>query len=47
MLNDREILATLTPFPAALEEAAGRLIGAANTAGGKDNVSVVLVRYTG
>jgi protein phosphatase len=47
MLSDREILATLTPFPPALEEAAARLIDAANAAGGKDNVSVVLARYRG
>ena len=36
----------LTPMPASLEEAATRLIDAANEAGGKDNVSVVLVRFT-
>jgi serine/threonine protein phosphatase PrpC len=46
MLNDAEILRQLTPMPASLEEAAGRLIDAANEAGGKDNVSVVLLRYT-
>jgi protein phosphatase len=46
MLNDADILAALTPFPEGLEEAAGRLIDAANEAGGKDNVSVVLLRYT-
>ena len=46
MLSDDQILATLTPVPATLEEAAGKLIDAANEAGGKDNVSVVLLRYT-
>jgi protein phosphatase len=46
MLSDADILAALTPFPEGLEEAAGRLIDAANEAGGKDNVSVVLLRYT-
>jgi protein phosphatase len=44
MLSDDQILATLTPFPPTLEEAAGKLIDAANEAGGKDNVSVVLLR---
>ena len=47
MLNDDKIRAALTPVPAALEQAAARLIKAANDAGGKDNVSVVLIRYTG
>ena len=46
MLSDDQILATLTPLPPTLEEAAGKLIDAANEAGGKDNVSVVLLRYT-
>ena len=46
MLNDEKILQTVTPFPAALQEAAQKLIDAANEAGGKDNVSVVLLRYT-
>jgi len=47
MLHDDQIRQALTPFPATLEDAADRLIRAANDAGGKDNVSVVLVRYTG
>jgi protein phosphatase len=47
MVSDEQILKTLTPFPPTLEEAADWLIKAANDAGGKDNVSVVLVRYTG
>jgi protein phosphatase len=46
MINDEAILAAVTPFPQSLEEAAGKLIAAANDAGGKDNVSVVLMRYT-
>jgi len=46
MMNDDAILGVVTPFPATLEEAAAQLIDAANDAGGKDNVSVVLVRYT-
>jgi protein phosphatase len=46
MINDEAILAAVTPFPATLEEAAAKLIDAANEAGGKDNVSVVLMRYT-
>ncbi|WP_410966444.1 PP2C family protein-serine/threonine phosphatase, partial [Salmonella sp. SAL4449] len=41
MLNDEHIRQALAPVPAALEEAAARLIKAANDAGGKDNVSVV------
>jgi protein phosphatase len=46
MLSDVQIREAMTPFPASLEEAAGKLIDAANEAGGKDNVSVVLLRYT-
>ena len=46
MLTDEQIRAAMTPFPPSLEEAAGKLIDAANEAGGKDNVSVVLLRYT-
>ena len=46
MMNDEAILAVVTPFPDTLEQAALNLIDAANDAGGKDNVSVVLVRYT-
>jgi serine/threonine protein phosphatase PrpC len=44
MIHDNQIQAALNPFPETLEEAAGRLIDAANEAGGKDNVSVVLLR---
>jgi len=46
MIKDEQILAVLHPFPASLEEATANLINAANEAGGKDNVSVILVRYT-
>jgi PPM family protein phosphatase len=46
MLHDDQILKTITPFPESLEDASARLIDAANEAGGKDNVSVVLLRYT-
>jgi protein phosphatase len=46
MITDDEILRLLHPMPASLEKAAGALIDAANEAGGKDNVSVVLLRYT-
>ena len=46
MMNDEQILHVVTPFPESLEKAALKLIDAANDAGGKDNVSVVLVRYT-
>jgi protein phosphatase len=46
MIGDDQILRALTPNPDSLPEAAARLIAAANEAGGKDNVSVVLVRYT-
>jgi protein phosphatase len=46
MINDEQILKVITPFPGTLEEAARKLIDAANEAGGKDNVSVVMLRYT-
>jgi protein phosphatase len=46
MVSDDAILKVLTPVPASLADAAQRLIEAANEAGGKDNVSVVLLRYT-
>jgi PPM family protein phosphatase len=45
MIHDDRILQLLHPAPESLEEAARRLIDAANEAGGKDNVSVVLLRY--
>ncbi|HEY6546727.1 MAG TPA: Stp1/IreP family PP2C-type Ser/Thr phosphatase [Vicinamibacteria bacterium] len=46
MLSDDQIKGAMLPFPTSLEVAAGKLIDAANEAGGKDNVSVVLLRYT-
>jgi serine/threonine protein phosphatase PrpC len=46
MINDEAILAAVTPFPPTLAEAASKLVDAANEAGGKDNVSVVLLRYS-
>jgi protein phosphatase len=46
MISDEKIQAALVPVPASLEEGVAKLIAAANEAGGKDNVSVVLVRYT-
>jgi PPM family protein phosphatase len=46
MIHDDKILELLHPMPATLPEAAARLIAAANDAGGRDNVSVVLLRYT-
>ena len=45
MIHDDKILELLNPAPESLEEAARRLIDAANEAGGRDNVSVVLLRY--
>jgi serine/threonine protein phosphatase PrpC len=46
MVHDDKILELLQPMPASLPEAAARLIAAANDAGGRDNVSVVLLRYS-
>jgi serine/threonine protein phosphatase PrpC len=46
MISNDEILKAITPFPPSLQDAAQKLIDAANEAGGKDNVSVVLLRYT-
>ena len=46
MINDEAIREVLVARGASLEEAAGGLIDAANEAGGRDNVSVVLLRYT-
>ena len=47
MLTDDQILALLEPMPGTLEKTADVLVEAANEAGGKDNVSVVLLKYTG
>lgn len=44
LLTDEEIRLTLEKYSANLDEVAGALVQAANEAGGKDNVSVVLVR---
>jgi serine/threonine protein phosphatase PrpC len=44
MLNDQE-LARLLAASGSLEELACRLVDAANEAGGRDNVTVVLLRY--
>jgi PPM family protein phosphatase len=46
MIADEEIQRLLHPMTPSLEEAAQKLIDAANEAGGKDNVTVVLLRYT-
>jgi len=46
MITDDQILALLHPLPGSLEKTADVLIEAANEAGGKDNVSVVLLQYT-
>jgi protein phosphatase len=46
MISDDEIRKLLWPVPESLDEAAAKLIAAANEAGGKDNVTVVLLRYT-
>jgi protein phosphatase len=45
MISDQEILEVLGRDPGPLEDAAKRLIAAANEAGGKDNVTAVLLRY--
>jgi serine/threonine protein phosphatase PrpC len=45
MINDQEISRLLVPVPESLEEASARLVDAANEAGGRDNVTVVLLRY--
>jgi protein phosphatase len=47
MVNDQEIARILAPAPASLEEASARLVDAANEAGGRDNVTVVLLRRAG
>ena len=46
MITDEKILALLHPLPGSLEKTADVLIEAANEAGGKDNVSVVLLKYS-
>ena len=46
MVKGDEIVRLLTPPPATVEEGARRLVTAANEAGGKDNITVILLRYT-
>jgi PPM family protein phosphatase len=46
MVSDPEILAIVARFEPDLEAAGNELIAAANVAGGRDNISAVLVRYT-
>jgi serine/threonine protein phosphatase PrpC len=46
MLKDDEMARRLTPAPGTLDAGAQALVAAANAAGGKDNVTVVLLRYT-
>jgi serine/threonine protein phosphatase PrpC len=46
MVNDQEIERILLASPASLEETSARLVDAANEAGGRDNVTVVLLRRT-
>jgi len=46
MVNDQEIARILQSSSASLEEASARLVEAANEAGGRDNVTVVLLRRT-
>jgi serine/threonine protein phosphatase PrpC len=45
MLNDQELARLLLPASDPLERIGGRLVDAANEAGGRDNVTVVLLRY--
>ena len=44
MVNDEEIHLTLSKYSANLVQAAGNLVQLANNKGGKDNISVILVR---
>jgi len=46
MVNDEEIHLTLSKYSANLVQAAENLVQLANSKGGKDNISVVLVRIT-
>ncbi len=47
MVSDQELTRLLVPAPESLEQATARLIDSANEAGGRDNVTVVLLRYSG
>jgi protein phosphatase len=46
MVSDEQLTHLLVPPADSLEETAGRLVDAANEAGGRDNVTVVVLRYT-
>jgi protein phosphatase len=45
MLPDRRLLEIVSTHGADVEGACGELIAAANAAGGRDNISAILVRY--
>lgn len=47
LVSDPQLSALLVPMPDSLEVAAGRLIDAANEAGGRDNITAVLLRCAG
>jgi protein phosphatase len=46
MVSDLDIARILVPVPDSLEDASARLVEAANEAGGRDNVTVLLLRRT-
>jgi protein phosphatase len=46
MVGDADIARLLLQDSGSLEEASARLVDAANEAGGRDNVTVVLLRYS-
>jgi protein phosphatase len=46
MVSDADISGLLLPDPGPLEEASARLVDAANEAGGRDNVTAILLRYS-
>jgi len=46
MVNDEEIHLTLSKYSANLVEAGNELVNKANAHGGKDNISVILIRPT-
>jgi protein phosphatase len=47
MLSDEKILEIVRANSDDLEHAADELVAAANAAGGRDNISAILVRYAG